>query len=68
MSGSEFRAHWQAAFNEMAETRIPVLITMRGKPFLQLDFAGYYDASQDFPLASDLIPNIGVSRPEGRRS
>ena len=66
MTGTEFRANWQAVFIEIATTGERAIITRWGKPFLQLESAGYQSISQTFPLESERIPCIAVTWPVGR--
>jgi prevent-host-death family protein len=61
---SAFRSDWMGVFNNVAATGEPVLITKRGKPFIQLQFAGYQPASENFQGASKMIPCIGISSPK----
>jgi prevent-host-death family protein len=68
MTASEFRAKWLDVFKDVAATGEPVLITKRGRPFLQLESIGAPATPQGFPCASERIPCIGVARPEARPS
>jgi prevent-host-death family protein len=62
IKATEFRNKWLSVFGHVAATGEPVLVSKRGKPFLQLvpvyDHAPPRDADQAFAQVRVVVPSV----------